>query len=47
MTVLMRRPGFSAEVADDRGIHDGALGGRVNAVGTARSARARVAMSDR
>ena len=47
MTVLMRRPGFSAEVAGDRGIHDGALGGRVNAVGTARSARAKVAMSDR
>jgi hypothetical protein len=43
----MRRSGSGVEVAGDLRIHDGALGGRVNAVRTARSARAKVAMSDR
>ena len=47
ITLLMRRPGSGAEVAGGCGSHDGALGGRVNAVGTARSARAKVAMSER
>lgn len=47
ITLLMRRSGSGAEVAGDRGIDDGALGGRVNAAGTARSATAKVAMGDR
>jgi hypothetical protein len=42
-----RRPGSGAEVGGDRGIHDGAPGGWVNAVGTACSARAKVALGDR
>ena len=32
ITLLMRRSGSGAEVAGGRGIHDGALGGWVNAV---------------
>jgi hypothetical protein len=40
-------PGSGAEVGGDRGIHDGAPGGWVNAVGTACSARAKVALGDR
>ena len=43
----MRRVGSGAEIGGDRGIHDGALGSWVNAVGTVRSARAKVAMGDR
>jgi hypothetical protein len=41
------RPGSGAEVGGDRGIHDGAPGGWVNAGGTACSARAKVALGDR
>jgi hypothetical protein len=43
----MRRSGSGVEVAGDLRIHDGALGGWVNAAGTVPSVRAKVALGDR
>ncbi len=45
--VELEEAGQPPEDAGGRGIHDGALGGWVNAAGTAPGARAKVAISDR